>query len=197
MKQIKSQVEFVKRLYLFKGTVNSIAERAEFWAKEDEESIPFGHRLKRSPLAQRVVRDLVYWSWDAARMLEDYVVDGQQSTILLLQDLGARSLEKPSGEGHLDGYASHFHTLDLNTLELAARTLSEIIDDIFQDLFLKLPWPQIESSLDGIIQDLRLIDTKLDEMFYWLGEILDDLGNVMPPGEMSLEDKPAQTRQAG
>ncbi len=39
MEQIKLQVEFLKRLYLLKETVNSIAEGAEFWTKEEGTSL--------------------------------------------------------------------------------------------------------------------------------------------------------------
>ena len=131
MKQIKSQVEFLQRLYLLKETASSIVERAESWAKEDMASIPFGHRLMRSPLAQRVVRDLIYWSWDAARILGEYTIDAEPSAFQLLEDLSERSFKEPSGSGDVDSCASEFQAPNLNELNLAARTLVEIIDNVF------------------------------------------------------------------
>lgn len=187
MKQIKSQVEFLQRLYLLKETANSIAERAESWAKEDEESIPYGHRLMRSPLAQRVVRDLVYWSSDAATMLEDYTVDADPSAFQLLQDLGSRSLEL--GRGNSDGHATNINILDLNTLQLAVRTFSQIVDDVFQYLLFELPWTETEGKLDYITRTIRLLNGKLEEKLYWLGEILDDLEKIMPAGEAARHQR--------
>ncbi len=193
MEQIKSQVEFIQALYLHKKTRNSIVERAEFWTNEDV-YIRFWQRLTGSALAQRLVRNLVHWSWDAAPILGDHT---QRSAVLLLQNLGAPSSEELPG--YPDMYVRHWssHTLDLNALKFATRNLSKIIDAIFEDLFLELPWPETKDTMQDITQHLRLIDGKLEEQFYWLGQTLDDLGHVMPPGEMSLEDKPAQTRQAG
>lgn len=187
MEQINPQVEFLKRLYLLKETVNSIAERAEVWGKEEGISISFHHRLMWSPLAQRVVRDLVYWSWDAARMLQNYSVDGDQSAFQLLEDFGSRSLE--SGGGDPDGYATNISTLDLNALGLAARTLSPIVDNVFQNLLFELACPETEGTLDDVTQSLRLLDGKLEEMFYWLGEILDDLGKIMPSDEAARHQR--------
>jgi hypothetical protein len=187
MKQIKSQVEFLQRLYLLKGTVSSIAERAESWVNEDEESIPYGHRLMQSPLAQRVVRDLVYWSWDAARMLEEYTVDGDQSAFQLLQDLGERSLKRPCRSGDVDSCAAEFQALKLNELNLAARALVEIVENVFGCVLFE-PSPSLSPSssqtrygCDDISQYLRLLDGKLEEKLYWLGEILEDLGSMMAP----------------
>ena len=114
MKQIKPQVEFLQRLYLLKETVSSIAERADVWAKEDGEAIPYGHRLVRSPLAQRVVRDLVYWSWDAANELWEYTIDADPSAYQLLEDLSERSLE--SGRGNSVGSATNMDFLDLKRI---------------------------------------------------------------------------------
>lgn len=177
MKQIKPQVEFMQRLYLLKETVSSIAERAESWGKEDEESISYGHRLMRSPLAQRVLRDLVYWSWDAANELWEYTVDADLSAFQLLEDLSERSLE--SGRGNLEGHATNMDFLDLNTLELAARTLLPIIENVFQNLLFEFPWSKTESTVGKITQYVRLVDRKLEEKLYWLGEILEDLGRMM------------------
>lgn len=193
MEQITSKIEFLKQLYLLKETVNSIEERSEVWAKEEGASIPFGHRLTRSPLAQRVVRNLVYWSWDAARMLEEYTVDGDQSAFRLLEDLGSRSLE--SGRGNSDGHATNINIVDLNTLELAARTLSPIIDNVFHYHFFELPWPKTEDDLGFITVNLRLLDGKLEEKLYWLGEILDDLGKIMPSDEAARHKRTASIKR--
>jgi hypothetical protein len=187
MKQIGSQVEFLKRLYLIKETASSIVERAEFWAKEDMASIPFGHRLMRSPLAQRVVRDLVYWSWDAAQMLGEYTLDADPAAFQLLEDLSERSLE--SGRGNSDGHPTNSSILNLSTLELAARTLLPIIENVFENLLFELPWPETESTLGKITQYLRLVDRKLEEKLYWLGEILEDLGKVIAfDGEVATRE---------
>ena len=194
MEEINSQIEFLKRLYLLKETVNSIADR-EGWAKEDGKSVSFHHRLMLSPLAQRVVRDLVYWLSDAARMVEDYTVDGDQSAFELLEDLGSRNLE--AGGGDPDGHATNFDTLGLDTLELAARTLYQIVDNVFQNLLFRLPCPKPEGTFDSITGYLRLLDGKLEENLYWLGEILDDLGKIMPSDGISLASKPAQPGEPG
>lgn len=195
MEQMKSQVEFVQWLYLLKGTANSISKRAEFWAREDEASIHFGHRLMRSPLAQRLVRNLIYQSWDAVRTLRDYLGYSQQSA-QLLQELGWLSSESISEDRELDILASNFHALDLNTLKLASRAMFEIVDDRFDDLFLDLLRHQIKYASDHINNHLRFIHGQLHDEFYWLGQILDDLGNVMPPGAMSPIDKPGQSLRA-
>ena len=185
MKQIKPQVEFLQRLYLLKETVNSVAERAEVWAKEDGEAIPYGYRLVRSPLAKRVVRDLVYWSWDAARILREYTLDADPAAFQLLQDLSERSFKEPSGSGDADSCASEFQALNLNELNLAARTLAEIIDNVFGCVLFEPPISlspspsQLRYGCDDISQYLRLLDGKLEEKLYWLGEILEDLGNIM------------------
>ena len=192
MKLIKPQVEFLQRLYLLKETVSSITERAESWGKEDAEPIPYGHRLMRSPLAQRVVRDLVYWSWDAARILGEYTIDADPSAFELLQDLGERSFKEPGGSGDADSCASEFQALNLNELNWAARTLAEIIDNVFgrvlfgPTLSLSPSPSHIRYGCDDITQYLRLLDGKLEEKIYWLGEILEDLGEVMvPEGEVA------------
>lgn len=185
MKQIKSQVEFLQRLYLLKETVRSIAERSESWGKEDEESIPYGHRLMRSPLAKRVVRDLVYWSWDAANELWEYTVDADPSAFQLLEDLSERSFKKTGGSSEVDYCDSEYQALNLNELNWAARTLVEIIDNVFGRVLFDptlsvSPSPsQLRYGCDDISQYLRLLDGKLDEMLYWLGEILEDLGSMM------------------
>jgi len=181
VEQIKSQLEFLKKLYPLKETTDSIAERAESWVNDDEESIPFQHRLMKSPLAQRTVRDLIYWISDIAGMLTDYEQEGQGQAFMLLQDFGARSLEKQCESDALNTSEPEFHNLDLSTLDLAARTLFEIIDEIFDRLLFRIPWPQGERKLDFVTQNLRLIDQKLIEVLYWLGKILDDLGTVMAP----------------
>jgi hypothetical protein len=195
MKQIGSQVEFLKRLYLLKETASSIVERAESWAKEDTASIPFGHRLMRSPLAQRVVRDLVYWSWDAAWILREYTLDADPAAFQLLPDLGERSFKKPGGSGDADFCASEFQALNLNELNLAARTLAQIIDNVFGrilfDPTLSLsPSPsQLRHGCDDISHYFRLLDRKLEEKLYWLGEILEDLGRLMmPDGEVAARE---------
>ncbi len=195
MEQIKSQIEFLKRLYLLKETVNSISDGAGLWTKEVGKSISFHHRLMLSPLAQRVVRDLVYWCWDAARMLENYTVDGDQSAFGLLEDLGSRSLK--SGGGDPDGHATNSNALDLNTLELAARTLSQIVDNVFENLLFELRCPETKGDFDDITGYLRLLDEKLEEKLYWLGEILDDLGKIMLSEGISLAGKPARPGEPG
>ncbi len=189
MDQIKSQLEFLRKLYLLKDTTDSIAERAEAWTKADETSIPFQQRLMRSPLAQRVVRDLVYWSWDAARILWDYTLDADSSAFQLLQDLRERSLKEPGGSGDVDSCASEYQALNLNDLNLSVRTLADIIDNVFgrvlfgPTLSLSPSPSQIRCGCDDISQYLRLLDGKLEEKLYWLGEILDDLGKIMPSDE--------------
>jgi hypothetical protein len=185
MKQIKSQVEFLQRLYLLNGTVSSIAKRAESWVKEDEVSITYGYRLMRSPLARRVVRDLIYWSWDAARMLGEYTMDADPAAFQLLEDLSERSFKEPSGSGDVESCASEFQSLNLNELNLAARTLAEIIDNVFGRILFDPPLSlspspsQLRYDCDDISQYLRLLDGKLEEKLYWLGEILEDLGRMM------------------
>jgi hypothetical protein len=187
MKQMKLQAEFLQRLYLLNETVKSVAERAEVWAKEDGEAIPYGHRLVRSPLAKRVVRDLVYWSWDAARILREYTLDADPAAFQLLQDLSERSFKKPGGSGDADSCASEFQALNLKELNWAARTLVEIIDNVFGCVLFDPPLSlspspsQLRYGCDDITQYLRLLDGKLEEKLYWLGEILKDLGNIMAP----------------
>jgi hypothetical protein len=183
MEEIKSQVEFLQRLYLLKETVSSTAERAEYWGKENEQSIPYGQRLTRSPLAQRVVRDLVYWSWDAARILREYTLDADTSAFQLLENLSDRSFKEPSGSGDVDSCASEFQALNLNELNLAARTLAEIIDNVFERILFDptlSPSPsQLRYGCDDISHYIRLLDRKLEEKLFWLGEILEDLGSIM------------------
>jgi hypothetical protein len=201
MDQIKSQVEFLQRLYLLRETVNSIAERAEVWAKEEGTSIPFHHRLMWSPLAQRVVRDLIYWSWDAARILWEYTLDADPSAFQLLQDLGERSYKKPGGSGDVDSCASEYQALNLNELNLAVRTLAEIIDNVFgrvlfgPTLSLSPSPSQIRYGCDDISQYLRLLDGKLEEKLYWLGEILDELGKIMPSNEAARHQRTTSIRR--
>jgi len=183
MEQIKSQVEFIQRLYLLKRTLNSIVERAEFWTNEDS-YIRFWQLLKGSALAQRLVRNLVCWSWEAAPILVDYVVHRQQSAVLYLQNLGAPSSEDLPGDPDLYVRTWGSHTLDLNALKLATRNLCKIIDDIFEDLFLELPWPQTEDNIEDITEQLKLIGGKLEEQLHLLRQTLGDLGNVMARGEI-------------
>lgn len=193
MEQIKSQVEFLQRVYLLKETVNSIVERAEFWTKEEGISIPFHHRLMWSPLAQRVVRDLVFWSWDTARMLWEYTLDADLSGFQHLEDLSERSLESKNGDS--GGHATNFNAVDLNTLELAARILLQIVDNAFQNSLFKLPWPETEDNLDFVTVNLRLLDNKLENKLYWLGEILDDLGKIMPSDEAARHQRTTSVRR--
>ena len=195
MKQIKPQVEFLQRLYLIKGTASSIAERAESWVKVDGEAVPYCQRLMRSPLAQRVVRDLVYWSWDAAQMLREYTVDAEPSAFQILEDLSERSFKEPSGSGSVDSCSSELQDLNLNELNLAALTLAEIMDNVFGrilfDPTLSLsPSPsQLRHGCDDISHYLRLLDRKMEEKMYWLGEILDDLGEIMAlDGEVAARE---------
>jgi hypothetical protein len=136
-----------------------------------------------NPLAKRVVRDLVLWSWDAARMLMEHTVDADPSAFELLEDLSSRSLEP--GDGHPEGHANLLNTLDLYSLELAARTLSQIVDNVFSNVLFELPCPEPDGNLDYITVNLRLLDGKLEHKFYWLGEILEDLGKIMPSDRLS------------
>jgi hypothetical protein len=196
MKLIKPQVQFLQRIYLLKGTVSSIAERAESWVKVDGEAVPYCQRLMRSPLAQRVVRDLVYWSWDAAQMLREYTVDAEPSAFQILEDLSERSFKEPSGSGDADSCASEFQALNLNELNRAARTLAEIIDNVFGRVLFEPPLSlspspsQLRHGCDDITQYLRLLDGKLEEKLYWLGEILEDLGNMMAlNGEVAASER--------
>jgi hypothetical protein len=181
MEQIKSQVEFLQRVYLLKETVNSIVERAEFWTKEEGISIPFHHRLMWSPLAQRVVKNLIFEFWDAARILWEYTLDADLSGFQHLEDLSERSLESQNSDS--GGHATNFNAMDLNTLELAVRILLQIVDNAFQNSLFKLPWPVTEDDLDFATVSLRLLDNKIENMLYWLGEILDDLGKIMSSDE--------------
>jgi|GEM_PF-5756761 len=193
MEQIQSQVEFLQKLYLLKDTVNSIAERAELWTKEEGISISFHQRLMWSPLARRVVRDLIYWLSDPTWMLAAYTVDADPSAFQLLEDLGSRSLE--AGSGDLEGHTKNSNVLDLNALELAARTLSQIIDNVFENSLFRLPWPETGDDLDFITLNLRLLDQKLEEKLYWLSEILDDLGKIMPSDEASRHQRTTSTKR--
>ncbi|MBI5249462.1 MAG: hypothetical protein HY912_08210 [Desulfomonile tiedjei] len=120
-------------------------------------------------------------------MLRDYTVDADPSAFRLLEDLGSRSLR--SGGGDPEGHATNSNALDLNTLELAARTLSQIIDNVFENLLFRLPWPETEGNLDDITVDLRLLDGKLEEMLYWLVEILEDLGKIMSADEVARHQR--------
>jgi hypothetical protein len=123
MDQIKSKVEFLERLYFLNNTGKLIAADTDSWTKKEELSISFNHRLMRSPLAQRIVEDLAYWIWNAARILPDYTVEVDPSAFQLLQDFGDRRLKGPRGSGDVDSCASGFQSLNLNELNLAARTL--------------------------------------------------------------------------
>jgi hypothetical protein len=195
MEQIKSQVEFLQWLYLLKGTVNSIAERAEFWIKENDGSIPFSHRLMKSPLALRTARDLIYWIWDIAGTLEGYVDDSHREDFQKVQALYARNVEERRHDGGVDIYAPEFRARDLEALREAARTLYEIADAAFEESFLELPWPGDEWALDRITRELRLINGKLEDKLFWLEAILEDLGKVMAPDGISLAAKtPRQKR---
>lgn len=192
MEQIQPQVEFLQRLYLLNETAKSVAERAEVWAKKEKgTSIPFHHWLLWSPLAQRVVRDLIYWLSDPTWMLGAYTVDADPSAFQLLEDLGSRSLE--SGRGDPEGHTKNSNALDLNALELAARTLSQIIDNVFENSLFRLPWPETESNLNFITVNLRLLDQKLEEKLYWLGEIFEDLGKIMPSDEAARYQRAPRT----
>jgi hypothetical protein len=197
MEQIKSQIEFLKRLYFLKEKGKLIAKETDSWTKKEEMSISFHHRLMRSPLAQRIVGDLAYWIWVAVRILPDYAVDADPSAFQLLQDFGERS----RGSGEVDSCASEFQSLNLNELNLAARTLVEIIDDVFRRAFYDPPLSlspspsQIRYGCDDICQDLRSAYSNLQNKFYWLAEILDDLGKVLAFDGMSPVTKAARLEQ--
>jgi hypothetical protein len=195
MDQIKSQVEFLKRLYLVKETASSIAERAESWAKEDEEPDPYGHRLMRSPFAQRVVRKLIYWSWDASLTLSDYVSDGPAAAMRLLEVLGDRSATDLCALGELDGCVSNLHSLNFDELNLVGRSLVEVVEDVFGQLLFDLAWPHTECTFDDITKKVRLVDTKLRDNLYWLGEILEDLGKIMPSDEAARHQRTTSIRR--
>jgi hypothetical protein len=185
MEQIKSQVEFLQWLYLLKGTVNSIAERAEFWIKENDGSIPFSHRLMKSPLALRTARDLIYWMWDIAGTLEGYVEDSHREAFRRLQTVYARNVEERRHDRGVNIFAPEFRARELEALQEAARALYEIADAAFGESFLELPWPCDECDLDFITREFRLINGKLEDKLFWLGEILDDLGKVLAPDGIS------------
>ena len=124
-------------------------------------------------------------------MLGEYTVDADQSAFQLLEDLSSRSLE--SGRGNSAGHATTINIWDLNALELAARALSQIVDNVFQNLLFELPCPEDERPLDDITQYLRLLDGKLENKLYWLGEILEDLGNLMAPdGEVAASENASE-----
>ncbi len=161
----------------------SISESAEFWIKENEGSIPFSHRLMKSPLALRTVRDLIYWLWDVAGTLEVYFDGSHREAFRSLQALYARNLEERRRGRELDIFKQESRVLDLEVLQQSARTLYEVVDDAFEQLFFELPWPCDECALDKITRELRLINGKLEGLLLWLGKILDDLGNVMAPDE--------------
>ncbi len=180
MKQMKSQLEFLQQLYLLKRTVDSVAERAEIWSQDDMAPIPFGNRLDGSPLAQKTARQLIYWLWDTAETLRDYVGQDLRSPIQIVKELGRESLKTPPGSDNLAPSASSFQSLGLEELNLAAAIFSEILDDIFEDLFLELPCPHTECIPDPIIRDLRLLHGKIEERFHWLGEIFNDLRPEFP-----------------
>ncbi len=103
----------------------------------------------------------------------------------------------PVGAVTLDSCASEYQALNLNELNLAARTLAEIIDNVFGRVLFDptrslspSPSPsQIRYGCDDISQYLRLLDGKIEEKLYWLGEILEDLGNIMAPdGEIAASE---------
>jgi hypothetical protein len=192
MEQIKLQVEFLQKVYLLKETVNSIVERTEFWTKEEGISISFQRRLMWSPLAQRVVKDLVFEFEQALQLLWKYTLDAEVSDFELLEDLGERSLKSENDDS--DGYGKNSNVLNLNTLELAARTFLKIVDNAFQNSLFELPWPDPEADLDFITRMLRLIDNKLENKLYWLGEILDDLGKIMLSDEAARHQQTTSTR---
>jgi hypothetical protein len=189
MGQIELQLEFVKGLYLLKRTLISISESAEFWIKENEGSIPFSHRLMKSPLALRTVRDLIYWLWDVAGTLEEYVDDSHRDAFRSIHALYTRNVKERRRAGELDIFEPESRALDLEALQQAARTLYEIVDDAFEESFLELPWPGDECALDAITRELRLVDKKLEEKLYWLGAVLDDLGKVMATDDRRLSKK--------
>jgi hypothetical protein len=195
MEQIKSQIEFLQWLYLIKGTVNSIAERAEFWIKDNGGAIPFSHRLMKSPLALRTARDLIYWMWDIAGTLEGYVDDNHREAFRKLQALYARNVEERRQDMGGGIFAPEFRARGLEALQQAAQTLYEIADAAFEESFLELPWPGDEWNLDFINRDLRLINGKLEDKLFWLGAILEDLGKVMAQDGISPAVKaPRQKR---
>jgi hypothetical protein len=189
MKQIISQVEFLKQIHLFKGTARSIAERAQSWAKEDGAATPYRHRLMRSPLAQRVLRDLIYWSWDASLTLGEYVSDGQLAAMRLLEVLGDQSVADLCAWDVGHGGVSNFHSLNFDELSLVGRSLAEVVEGVIEYLLFDLAWPHTECTFDDITEEVRLVNAKLREKLHWLGEILEDLGSVMmPDGEVCARE---------
>jgi hypothetical protein len=196
MDYIKSKVEFLERLYFLNNTGKLIVADTDSWTKTEEMSISFNHRLMRSPLAQRIVGDLAFWIWNAARILAYYTVEADPSAFQLLQDFGDRRLKGPRWSGEVDSCASESRSLNLNELNLAARTLVEIIDDVFGRVFFDPPISlspspsQIRYGCDDISQYLRSVDGNLQREFYWLGEVLDDLGKVMAfDGEIAASEE--------
>ena len=143
----------------------------------------------KSPLALRTVRDLIYWLWDVAGTLEEYVDDSHREAFRSIHALYTRSLEARRRSGGSDTLEPEFCTRELETLQQAARTLCEIVDDVFEESFFELPWPGDECALDSITRELRLVGKKLEEKLYWLGAILDDLGEVMVPDGEALAKK--------
>ena len=51
-----------------------------------------------------------------------------------------------------------------------------------------------ESTLGKITQYVRLVDRKLEEKLYWLGEILEDLGSMIAfDGEVATREDHTET----
>jgi hypothetical protein len=196
VEQINSQLELLRALYLLKGTLRQIVERAES-CERIVASAPFGCQLSRTPAAQTLVRDLLAWSWDAAGMVSECQNDKLRSKFRFLEDLRSMSPKESSEDGNPNVCASDTAISDLNTLKFAARALFEIVHDIFENLLLGQSCLDDEYDQDNIAQYLKMADEELTYSLYGLGQILDNLGKDVPPGEMSVAAKQAQPPPTG
>ena len=179
MRPTNSQVQFAQRLYTLSSKMDYVTTQLQRWFNDGKKSAQFSHRLARSPLVQRIVREMKYLLWESAHTLEKYFDEDQRSSIQLLLHIVTRGLESKTGDGKEDRRDSDFYRRELTDLELAARISTEMVGDLFKHFFLSLTWTETAWIPSDTIEAFQVFKFELDRRLYWLGEILHDLGYVI------------------
>ncbi len=159
--------------------MDSVAKKAELWLIDEESTARFSQRLMSSPLAQRTVHNIKNLLLTAVYLVEEYFDDDERASIQLLLDIAKTSSKSEGVSRDKCGMGLDFYIQELNLLEIGARTATRVIGDLFERVFLSLTSTRTTWIPSQTTRTLNRVVTNLDTQLFWLGEILQDLGNLI------------------
>ena len=178
MRPTKSQVKFAQNLYTAMNRVESLAATINSWLSNEEKTAKFSQVLMRSPLARKTIWEVKHNLWCIAVLLREYIDYEQQCYIAFLRDIMNSSLDSISRGGTDEPLSLDACTRELKRLGLAAQTAGEMLRDFFEDYFMSLAWVR-KDHIGLPIGTLDVIETRIEDGFFWLEEILSELAEML------------------